>query len=106
MPRIHWLIGAFLVAACTYDLGDPFQRPGTFKPLGANDANLRVMVANPDDLLGQSVDNTIIGAEAAPPITRLLAGKRYPLPALNATSIGGGSQQAPPPGAANPGTSQ
>ena len=29
---------------------DPLTRPGTWHPLGANDLNLRAMLANPQDL--------------------------------------------------------
>jgi type IV pilus biogenesis protein CpaD/CtpE len=105
MHRIAWLIGALVVSGCGYDLTDPYQRPGTYNPLGVNDANLHTMVANPHDLVEGTGTQTSAGAEAAPPVARMLAGKRYALPNLNAAAIDILNQQAPQ-GAANPGTSQ
>lgn len=98
-----WLLTALLLAGCTYDLGDPYQRPGTYRPIGDNDANLRVMVANPADLVDGAGPGAATGDEAAPPVARLLAGKRYPLPDLNAASVNVFSGQ-PQQGSANPGT--
>ncbi len=106
MHRIGWLIGALIVSGCSaYDLTDPYNRPGTYNPTGVNDANLRAMVVNPHDLVEGTGERTTTGAVAAPPVARLLAGKRYPLPDLNAASVnivGEPAQQ----GAANPGSSQ
>ena len=105
MHRLFWLIGALLVSGCSYDLTDPYLRPGTYNPTGDNDANLRAMVANPHDLVEGPGPGLSTGAEAAPPVARMLAGKRYPLPQLNAADINiinSGQQQ----GAANPGTAQ
>ncbi len=102
-----WLIGALLVAGCnTYDLTDPYQRPGTYNPTGANDANLRVMVANPHDLVEGTGVGVSTGAEAAPPVARVLAGKRYPLPALNAASVDIITNQPQQQGSDNPSTAQ
>ena len=56
------------------------DRPGTWNPTGDNDANLRAMVANPHDLVEGTGQDASAGAEAAPPVARVLAGKRYPLP--------------------------
>ena len=100
-----WLIGALLVAGCDTYLTDPFQRPGTYNPTGVNDANLRVMVANPHDLVEGTGPGASTGAEAAPPVARVLAGKRYPLPNLNAAEIDV-LGQTPSPGSANPGSAQ
>jgi hypothetical protein len=102
MHRIAWLIGALIVSGCSYDLTDPYQRPGTYNPTGVNDANLRTMVANPHDLVEGTGQGTSLGAEAAPPVARLLAGKRYPLPDLNAASISVFADPAQQ-GASNPG---
>jgi len=100
MFRIHWLIGLLLISGCSYDPFDPFQRPGTWVPDGANAANLRAMVVNPHDLVEGQGELVSIGAEAAPPVTRLLTGKRYPLPSLNAADIAVVNQQQPAPGGA------
>ena len=101
-----WLITALLLAGCAYDLGDPYQRPGTYRPIGDNDANLRVMIVNPADLVEGSGTGVAIGSEAAPPVARLLAGKRYPLPNLNAAEVDILNGQAPQQGSANPGATQ
>jgi len=100
-----WLIGALLVAGCDTYLTDPYLRPGTYNPTGVNDANLRVMVANPHDLREGTGTGASTGAEAAPPVARMLAGKRYPLPNLNAAEIDVFNQAAPQ-GSANPGSAQ
>ena len=100
-----WLIGALLIAGCNiYDLTD--QRPGTYSVTGINDANLRVMVANPHDLVEGAGTGVTSGAEAAPPVARLLAGKRYPLPSLNAASVDIISNQPQQQGPANPSAAQ
>ena len=91
--------------AATAYLTDPYQRPGTYNPTGVNDANLRVMVANPHDLVEGTGTGASTGAEAAPPVARVLAGKRYPLPNLNAAEIDVFSQ-TPLQGSANPGSAQ
>ena len=105
MHRLFWLIGALLVSGCSYDLSDPYQRPGTYNPTGDNDANLRAMVANPRDLIEGAPLGLAGGAEAAPPVARMLAGKRYPLPNLNAAEIDV-LGQTPQQGSANPGSAQ
>lgn len=66
---------------------DQFAEPGTWAPTGDNAANLRAMVANPHDLIaGQPMDG-VVGAEAAGPVARLMAGKRPLLPNTSADSI-------------------
>jgi len=105
IPRVAWLIGILIVPACSYDLGDPYQRPGTYNIRGDNDANLRAMVADPHDLIAGAGQGASMGAEAAPPVARVLAGKRYALPALNAATVNIVNEQTPQ-GAANPQSSQ
>jgi hypothetical protein len=102
MLRCFWLIGLILVACCTYDPFDPYQRPGTWVPDGANDANLRAMVANPHDLVEGTGEGVSSGAEAASPVSRVLTGKRYPLPNLNAAPIDVFNQQQQSPQGATP----
>jgi hypothetical protein len=87
MHRIGWLMVALFVVGCAPDASDPYQRPGTWNPTGDNAANLRVMVSNPHDLVEGAGQGASAGAEAAPPVARVLAGKRYPLPGLNAADI-------------------
>jgi type IV pilus biogenesis protein CpaD/CtpE len=83
------------------------ERPGTWNVATshANDANLRVMIANPHDLVKGRGEDTSAGAEAAPPVARLLAGKRYQLPVENTSSISS-SAQPQPQGGANPNPNQ
>jgi hypothetical protein len=97
-----WLIGVLLIAGCDTYLTDPYQRPGTYNPTGVNDANLRVMVANPHDLVGGTGTGAGTGAQAAPPVARVLAGKRYPLPQLNAADVNIVTNQPAQQGPANP----
>ena len=76
-----------LLGACATD---PMDRPGTWNAsqMQANDANLRAMAADPRDLVqGRDAGPTSAAAEAGPPVRRLLSGKRYPLPVLNASPI-------------------
>jgi hypothetical protein len=87
MHRTGWLVVALLVTACSPDFFDPYQRPGTWHPAGDNDANLRAMVVNPHDLVEGEGQGATTGATAAPPVARVVAGKRYPLPSLNASTI-------------------
>jgi len=96
------LLGILLVcAACTPDY--PLDRPGTWSigKVSANDNNLRVMVANPRDLVvGQTASGTV-GSEAAPPVGRLVTGKRTALPSLSSTTEL--NVNVPPPAAAQAG---
>ena len=76
------------VAACTPDY--PMDKPGTWNLQqcgGANDANLRAMVANPRDLIAGSGESTSVGREAVAPVDRLFTGKRPPLPSLNTLDV-------------------
>lgn len=109
MQRIASLIAAMIagllavsgLTGCTPFEESPYSRAGTWAPTGVNDANLRAMVADPADLaLGQGSEHDL-GAEAAPPVERLLTGHRPPLPTESASGIGSNTQtqatpQAPP----------
>ena len=96
MPSVLVLL-LFPLGACTPDY--PMDKPGTWSlapgSVNSNDANLRVMVANPHDLVEGTRLDASTGAEAAPPVARLLSGQRYPLPAQNASSIDAVTQQQP-----------
>jgi hypothetical protein len=75
------------------------DRAGTWRlgETGANDANLRTMIVNPHDLVAGTGETTAIGPEAAQPVTRLLTGKRTPLPESNVLqlNVAGAPQQQP-----------
>lgn len=84
-----------LVAGCTN--ADPIDRPGTWQATGANDRNLRAMIANTADLevgVAPATERGNAGANAA---TRLLLERRRPLPAARASDIGALSQQPTDP---------
>lgn len=100
MRPFGWLIAALLLTRCSPYFFDPYQRPGTWNPASANDANLRVMVVNPQDLVEGTGQATATGATAAPPVARLIAGKRYPLPTISAAPLGASAE--PPQGSPNP----
>jgi hypothetical protein len=102
MKRWCCLVLLLLQAACAYDPFDPFQRPGTWVPLGDNAANLRVMVANPHDLIEGAGEEKSLGAEAASPVDRLFSGKRYALPPLNASAVDAFAQQPQGGGGGSP----
>ena len=74
-----------LLAACDRD---PMDRPGTWRPTSANEANLRVMVANPADLTQGRPLAGAYGAQASLPIERLQTGRRPALPRVTASQVG------------------
>ena len=84
----------FALAACAQD---PFDRPGTWSvPLGtpgANDANLRTMIADPRDLTAGTGEENSAGTQAVIPVRRLLIGRRPQLPQSDVSSLraGGGA---------------
>jgi hypothetical protein len=97
--RAGLLLTLLPLGACNidYDIdyGDPLQHPQTWHTQGDNDANLRATVANPQDLVAGRGASDSLGLEAVPPIVRLLAGHRYPLPTANASTISGGTAPQP-----------
>ncbi len=102
MTRLVLLLLLPLLAACGAGnplTGDTIDRPGTWQPTGDNDANLRVMVANPRDLAaGVGAANSAANA-AAPPVGLLLSGKRAAL-----LSESTGTASALPQGGSNAGS--
>lgn len=102
MYRLCCLILVLLVGGC---VTTPYQQPWTWSPRHDNDANLRAMVANPQDLVAGTGARNSAGAEAAPPVARLLSGRRYPLPNVSATGIYP-ETETQPQGNANPGSGQ
>jgi hypothetical protein len=106
MIRCCCLIALLLVSACGYDLGNPIARPGTWKPLGDNTANLRTMVADPHDLVVGRGEDPSLATEAAAPVQRVLTGKRYKLPEESASGISVSTGQASGQEGSGNGTSQ
>lgn len=81
------MLGILLVcAACTPDY--PLDREGTWRipKVSSNEANLKVMVANPRDLIVGQTASGSVGSEAAPPVARLVTGTRTALPNLSSTT--------------------
>jgi hypothetical protein len=99
MRRFLCAIAALLlpltVAGCDRD---PFQQPGTWSlpPAGldANDANLRTMLVNPNDIVAGTGPEDSLAPLATRPIDLLVTGRRKALPSVNASDIGtsGGGQ--------------
>jgi hypothetical protein len=79
------LLVLLLTAGC---VGEALDRPGTFRATGANDANLRAMVADPEHLRRGVGADGARGAAAASAVDLLLSGKPRPLPTIG-TSIQG-----------------
>jgi hypothetical protein len=86
------------LSAC--DKTDQIDRPGTWKlpptGQGANDSNLRAMIANPNDLIAGQDSPGSLGVEAVPPVDLLYAGQRRQLPAVSTTSLSGGTTNQTP----------
>lgn len=58
---------------------DPYMREGVWRPNGANDANLRAMVAVPSDLVVAAPANPADGGMAAAALDRLRHNRVRPL---------------------------
>ena len=74
MRVILLLAGLPLLAGCVYD------RPGTWRPVGANEANLRAMITDPEDLVTGAADNRADGQVVAAAVARYRTGKVKDLP--------------------------
>lgn len=77
--RASSLLLLLSLAACAFT--DPYERPGTWRPTGANEANLRAMLAEPAHLQRGVAATGMDGAQAAAAIERLRQDKVKPLPA-------------------------
>jgi hypothetical protein len=104
MSRPITLFLLLCLAGC--DATDPYSRPGVWRPSGANDANLRAMVAAPSDLALAPPASPADGALSVAALARLRQDRVRPL--LNSglariTPVDSGSPAAapaaPPPGA-------
>ena len=88
---------SLLIAGCAAT--DPLTRPGLWQPIGANDANLSAMVADPEDLHHGAAEPRADGQVAADAVARYRAGKVKQLPdsaiaKIAPISIGNGSNPA------------
>jgi hypothetical protein len=97
------LLLLLFAAGCIQESPDyPIDKPGTWRlpEVSANEANLRTMVVDPNDLIAGRGESTTIGIQAGPPAQRLFTGQRYPLPPSNVIELNitnGQQQQAPAP---------
>ena len=78
---------------------DPLTREGVWRPVGANETNLRAMVAVPGDLVAGRAAQFSDGNQASKAMDRLRFDRVYPLPQTGISKIGGGGASAPPPSA-------
>jgi hypothetical protein len=88
MRGLICLMFALVATGCAAEKTDPFERPGTWSVTGANDANLKVMVADPHDLISGRGETNNMASEASPPVQRLFSGKRFPLSTESASGLG------------------
>lgn len=98
MTRIAALLLPLLVALTGCNLTDAYIRAGNWRPNGANDANLRAMVAVPADLAVATPASPADGKLAASAMARLRTETVRPLPdsgLAEITPISGGSSAAP-----------
>lgn len=97
MSRLMLLtIGLLSLTGCQQDR---FTAPGTWQPTYANEANLREMLANPDDLRIGEAAKDARGQVAAVAVNRLLLDKQRRLSTSSTSTVGNvqgaGSEDAP-----------
>jgi hypothetical protein len=102
MTRIAALLLPLLVALIGCNQIDPYTRPGNWRPNGANDANLRAMVAVPADLAVATPASSADGNLAAAAVARLRTGTVLPLPDSALAEVTPTSGGSAPPAAAAP----
>ncbi len=87
------LLALLVLAGC--DVTDPYMREGTWRPNGANESNLRAMVAAPSDLV-RGTPSEGNGQQAAAALDRYRNDKVRPLPdsaVAKITPVSSGTQQ-------------
>lgn len=95
MRAIRIVLLMWPLAACG---GGDFARPGTWQASGVNDANLRLMLADPQDAARGRAATADRAQPASLAIRRLEGDRRRPLPDSRAARIGGApaaTQDAP-----------
>jgi hypothetical protein len=87
-----------LLALAGCDKTDPYLRGGTWRPNGANEANLRAMVVVPSDLAAATPAGPADGGLAAAAVDRLRNDRVRPLPDSGVAQIvlvGSGAAASP-----------
>ncbi|MGG5887108.1 hypothetical protein ACLF3G_08180 [Falsiroseomonas sp. HC035] len=95
MRKILVVLLLYPLAACG---GGDFARPGTWQASGVNDANLRLMLADPQDAMRGRAAATDRAQPGSLAIQRLERDRRRSLPDSRAARIGGApatTQDAP-----------
>jgi hypothetical protein len=86
-----------MLAGCDI-LTDPYHREGSWRPTGANDFNLRVMAAQPREIIMGTGEAGADGQAAADAVDRLRTDRVRSLPVFNVSPI------APPTGGSGAGS--
>ncbi len=86
MRRLLCVAVLLPVTACVGPF-DIYERPGNWRPVGANDANLRAMIADPDDLVTGVADRQADGQVVAAAVARYRAGKVKDLPDASISKV-------------------
>ncbi len=81
-----------LLAGCA--MVDPYQRPGVWRPMGANDLNFELQVAHAADLVKGRGTDEIDATSAVAAIERMYKDKVKPLPSASASGGAGGAPAA------------
>lgn len=92
------LIACFLFALPGCTGTDPLYRSGLWHPTGANEANLRAMIADPQDLVSGASSPNADGQIAAAAIQRYRTDRVKPLPdsgIAQISTVAGGATAAP-----------
>ena len=87
------------LAGC--ELTDPLEREGLWRPVGANEANLRLMVTAPSDLIRGVSAGSADGHGAARAVQRLRQGRVKPLPNTGISKIAPAAAAPPAPATAD-----
>lgn len=98
MIRASLLLLPLLLALAGCTQTDPYTREGVWRPNGANDANLRAMVAVPADLATAAPASPADGGLAAAALNRLRHDLVRPLPdsgVLQIVPVSNGSTPQP-----------
>jgi hypothetical protein len=99
--RLPGLLLPLLLALAGCDRTDPYLREGVWHPNGANDANLRAMVAVPSDLATATPAGPADGGLAAAALDRLRHGRvRLQPDSAGASDVPASGGSPAPPAAA------
>ena len=86
--RIGTIAAAISLGGCA--AMDPFERPGMWQPIGANDLNRELQVARPTDLVMGRGTTDSYGVTAAAAVDRLQRDRVKALPQTSISGVAGG----------------